>query len=109
DLQHTHLSADPGDRGEVHDVLVRQAEAARRVRPSDGAVVVGAVNAIDGIAEIERARALRILQPARHRDRQTRLALVHLRWWRPRRPSGDTADALGSGPREAVAADGDRI
>src|SRR5262245_65988058 len=34
---------------------------------------------------------------------------MHLRGRRPRWPSGNAADALGAGPGEAVAADGDRI
>ena len=67
----------------MHDVLVRQAEAARRVCPPDGAVVVGAVDAIDRVAEIECASAMRIEQAARNRDRKAAHALVHFRRRRP--------------------------
>src|SRR5262249_59229699 len=67
------------------------------------------MDALDGVDEVESARALGVLESARHRDRQTRLSLMHFRGRRPRWPSGNAADALGPRPREAVAAHGDRI
>jgi len=86
-------------------VLVRQAKAPGRVGPSDSALVVGAVDAVDGIPEIESASALGVLKTAGHSERQAGDALVHFRRRRPRRPRRYAADALRSGPCEAVAAD----
>ena len=45
---------------EVNDILIGQADAARRHEAADGRRLVGAVDPVDGLAEIESARAQRI-------------------------------------------------
>src|SRR5262249_14751150 len=78
--------------------------AARRYEAADRLGRVGAVNTVDGVAEIHRARAERIARTARHEARQIGLALDHLRRRRPIRPLGLALDRLRAGPSEAFAA-----
>src|SRR5262249_20692262 len=58
--QHHHAGADLHPRVEVGDVLIGEADAVRRYEAADGRGLVGAVDAVERIAEIERARAERI-------------------------------------------------
>src|SRR6266404_8828001 len=81
-----NLGADRNALIEVGDVGIDQPEAARRYRGADGVRPVGAVDAIDGGAEIHRARAERVAGSAGHEARQIRLPRDHLRWWSPIRP-----------------------
>src|SRR5215471_5534289 len=60
-------------------------------------------------AEIERARAERIVEAARHMTRQVGPAPEHLRGRRPVRPFALGADALDATPAEAVAPDTDAV
>ena len=75
----------------------------------DGLGRVGAVDAVDRVAEIERARAHRIARPAGHEARQVRLPLDHLRRRRPVRPFLLAGDLEQPVPLEAVAADADAV
>ena len=76
---------------------------------ADGRRLVGAVDAVQRLAEIKSARAERIARAARHHARQIRLALDHLGRRMPVRPFRHLADALGAGPGEAFAADADAV
>ena len=68
-LQHDDLGADADAVGEVDDMAVEHAEAARRGRDADRAGVVGAVDAIERVAEIERLGAERIADAAESSSR----------------------------------------
>src|SRR5690242_16186853 len=67
-LHDRHMRADRNAIVEIDDVLVEQADAARRHRMPDALRLVGAVQAEIGVVavaiEIERAGAERIFQPA---------------------------------------------
>src|SRR3954470_10603663 len=58
--QHDHLGADTDAGIEVSDVFIGEADAARRDAGADGCGSVGAVDAVDGAAEIHGAGAERI-------------------------------------------------
>src|SRR5271157_1417979 len=94
---------------EIGDVLVDEAEAAGRDGVADRLRLVGAVDAVDGLAEIHRPRAERIARPARHEARQVGLALDHLRRRAPVRPFLLAGNLLQARPLEAVAADADAV
>src|SRR5208337_877087 len=94
---------------EIGDVIVDEAEAAGRDGVADRLRLVGAMDAIDGLAEIERARAHRVARAAGHEARQIGLALDHLRWRTPVRPFLLAGNLLQPGPLEAVAADADAV
>ncbi len=107
--QHDHLGADIDAAVEVDDVFVDQADATRRHLSTDGRGSVGAVDAVDGAAEIHGAGAERVLRAAGHEARQIGLALHHFRGRRPIRPLGLARDGLGARPGEAFAADADAV
>ena len=69
--QHHHVGTDPHPAIEVLDVLVGQTNAARRNELADGRWLVGAVDAIERVAEIERTRAERNACSSRHHPRLT--------------------------------------
>src|SRR5690606_4725067 len=94
---------------EVFDVLVQQPDTARRNGLADGRRLVGAVDAVERLAEIERARAERVAGAAGHHARQVRLALDHLGRREPIRPFLHPRDAFVAGPGEAFAADADAV
>ena len=71
--------------------------------------LVGAVDAEDRRAEIERAGAHRIAGTARHEAREIGLARDHLRRRAPVRPLGLAADPHQSGPLEAFTSDTDAV
>src|ERR1700746_4113439 len=75
--QHQHVSTDPDPAIEVLDVLVGQTNAARGHELADRRRLVGAVYAIERVAEIERTRAERIACSSRHHPRQVGLSLDH--------------------------------
>ena len=99
--QHHDLRTDVSPVIKIDHILVEQADAARGHEAADGLGRVGAVNAIDGVAKIHRARAEGIARAARHEARQIGLALDHLRGRRPVRPLGLALDRLHAGPSEA--------
>ena len=103
--QHDDAGADLHAAVEILDVLVEHADAAGRNIMADGRGLVGAVDAVERVAEIHGARAERIARPARHLPRQIRLALDHFRRREPIRPFLHLGNALGAGPGEALAAD----
>ena len=108
-VHHRHDGADLHPGGQIDDVPVEHAEAARRGGAADRVGIVGAVNAIEGVAEIERHGAERVLDAAGHLLRQAPVAIAHLLGRMPVRPLGLAADRLRAGPGEALAAHGDRV
>ena len=108
-LDHGHRRADRRQRRQVQHMLVHHAEAARRCRLPDGLGVVGAVDAVERVAEIERLRAERVLQAAGHLVGQARVTGDHLFRRVPVGPGLLAADHFRAGPGEALAADRDRI
>src|SRR5580698_2102449 len=94
---------------EVDDVVVDQAEAARRDGVADRIGLVRPVDAIDGLAEIQRTGAQGIAGTAGHEARQIRLALDHLRWRTPVGPFLLAGDFLQSRPLEPVASNADAV
>src|SRR3984957_6247856 len=108
-LPDDHLRADRHAVVKVNHVVVHQTKAARRNCVSDRLQLVGAVNAIDGAAEIHRSRAERIARTAGHEPRQIGLALDHFRRRTPIRPFLLARYLLQAGPSEALAADADAV
>ncbi|BAR54742.1 hypothetical protein NK6_1558 [Bradyrhizobium diazoefficiens] len=106
---HHHARADLDPVEQVRDVLVQHADAAGGDELADRRGLVGAVDAVDGRAEIHRAGAERIAGAAGHEARQIGLALDHLGRRMPIRPLGLAGDLLHPGPGEAVAADADAV
>ena len=86
--QHDHLGADLHAAVQVDHVVIGQADAAARHVLADGGRIVGAVDAIDGAADIHGARAERIAGAAGGHARQIRLARDHLGRRIPVRPLG---------------------
>src|ERR1700716_1172928 len=101
-LLHDPFRPDRDPLVEVHDLLVDQPEAARRHRMPDGLRRVGAVDAIDRVAEIERARAHWIAGAAGHEARQIGLPLDHPRRRRPIRPFRLARDLEQAVPLKSV-------
>src|SRR5439155_14790259 len=106
---HHHAGADLDAIEQVGDVLVQHADATGGYELADRRGLVGAVDAVDGRAEIHRAGAERIAGAAGHEARQIGLALDHLGRRMPIRPLGLAGDLLHAGPGEAVAADADAV
>src|SRR5438477_5021789 len=75
----------------------------------DGLRLIGAVNAVDRVAEVECARAERVARTAGHEPRQIWLALDHFRRRDPIRPLRFARDAKQARPLEAVAAHADAV
>src|SRR5436190_11657068 len=82
-LPDDHLGADLYVFVEIRHVRVGQPETSGRHRGANGPRLVGAVDAINGAAEIHGAGAERIAGAASHPARQIRLPLDHLRRRRP--------------------------
>src|SRR5258707_14507120 len=108
-LPHNNLGADRNAIVEVGHVGIDQPEATGRDRGADRIRPVGAVDAIDGGAEIHRAGAERVAGSAGHEARQIRLTGDHLRRRRPVRPFGFSRDVEKPLPLESFAADADAI
>ena len=96
-LPHDDARADRHAVVEVDHVVVDQAEAAGRDRVADRLRRVGAVDAVDRLAEIHGAGAERIAGSAGHEARQIGLALDHLRRRMPVRPFGLAGDLQQAG------------
>ena len=107
--QHHHARADLHPGVEVGDVLVGEPDAARGHEGADGRRLIGAVDAIDRLAEIESARAERIAVTAGHEARQIGLALDHFFRRMPIRPLRHLGNPLGARPSEALAAHADAV
>src|SRR5215470_178865 len=84
--QDHHFGADVYAPIEVGHVLVEHADAAARHLMADGGRRVGAVDAVNGIAEVHGAGPQRVTRAAGHKARQVRLALQHFRRRDPVRP-----------------------
>src|SRR6476661_9765255 len=67
------------------------------------------MDAVDGRADIQRARAKRITRTAGHPAWQVGLARDHLGRGRPIRPLGFLADVVNAAPLKTVAADANAI
>src|SRR6478672_3150137 len=76
-LMNDDLGADGNSVVEIGHVRIGQAEASRRHLGADGPRLVGAMDAVDRGAEVERAGAERIAGAAGHPARQIGLALDH--------------------------------
>src|SRR5690242_9993330 len=103
--EHDHARADVDAAIKVFDVRIGQPDAARRNEVADGRGLIGAVNAIHGVAEIERARAERVAFAAGHEARQIRLPLDHFLRRMPVRPFAHVFDTFDTGPSESFASD----
>src|SRR5882724_1550220 len=108
-LPHDNLGADRNTLIEVGHVGIDQPEAAGRDGGADRIGPVGAVDTIDGGAEIHRTGAEWIARPAGHEPRQIGLARDHLRRRCPVRPLRLARDVEQSLPLESLAADTDAI
>src|SRR5690606_11424128 len=64
-------------------------------------------DAVEGTADIESARAERVVRASLHVGGEIGPPLAHRRRRRPARPFRLAADAVGAGPLEALAADAD--
>ena len=93
----------------IDHVIVGEPEAARRDCLADSVRLVGAVDAVDRLAEIERARAQRVAGAAGHEPWKIRLALDHFRRRRPIRPLRLLGYLHQPRPLKAVAPDADAV
>src|SRR5207244_11469778 len=91
------------------DVLVDEANAARGHELANGRRLVGAVNAVDRLSEIEGAGTQRITRSAGHEPRQIGLALDHFGRRIPIRPFLHAGETLDAGPGESLASHADAI
>src|SRR3989442_15053463 len=106
---HDHGRAELDPVVEIDDVVVGQPDAAGGRCRADRVRLVRAVDTVHGVAEIESARAERIVGTAGHVARQIRAALQHLVGRSPIRPLALGAYRGNAAPGEAVAADADAV
>ena len=103
------MGADRNPAIKVGHVVIDEPEAARRNRLADRLRRVGAVDAINGIAEVHGAGAERIAWTTGHEARQVGLPRDHFRRRAPIRPFGLPRNLQQALPGEAVAADADAV
>src|ERR1700675_4063841 len=108
-LPHDDLGADRNAIVEIGDVGIDQPEAAGGDLGADRIRPVGAVDAVDGGAEIHRARPQRIARPPGYEARQIGVRGDRLGRRCPVRPLRLARDAQKPLPLEAVAADTDAV
>src|SRR5262245_34754608 len=108
-MAHDHLGADRYAVVQVHDVVIDEAKAARRYGMTDRVRLVGAVDAVDGGAEVEGTCAQRVARAPGHPARQIRLSRNHLGGRCPVRPFRLACDLQEPGPLEAFPADADAV
>src|SRR3954449_4116058 len=106
---HNHPRSDAHAVVKVDHVLVGHADAAGGNRLPDRLRLVRAVATIERRAEIQGARAKRIVDAAAHVPRQVGAAAQHFPRRRPARPGAFLRDDLGARPFEAAAADADAV
>src|SRR5262249_56183062 len=94
---------------EIEHVAIDEAEASGRHRAADGLRLIGAVDAIDGGAKIESARAHGIAGASGHEAGQVRLPLDHFRRRSPVGPFLLARDVQEALPLKAFAADADPV
>src|SRR5689334_11225548 len=107
--QHHHARTDFDLLIEIRHVFIGEADTARRHERANRGWLVGAVNAVKRLAEIERARAKWIAFTTSHEARQIGLTLDHLGGRMPIRPLGHAGDLLGAGPGETLTSDADAV
>src|SRR5262245_55200486 len=107
--QYYHARANLDPAIEIHDVLVCQPDAARGHEGADGRGLIGAVDAVHRLPEIESARAERVGLAASHEARQIRLAYDHLLRRIPIRPLRHPRHLLHAGPSKALATDANPV
>ena len=107
--QHYDARADTDTGVEVYDVPIGQPYAARGHERADGRWLIGAVNAIHGLAEIKCARAERIARTTRHEPRQIGLAGDHLFRGAPVGPRRHSRYFFDACPGETFAPDADAV
>ena len=97
----------------MDDVVVCQADAAGGNGIADGPGLVGAMDTVDGRADVEGAGAKRIVRATLHVSGQdpavTAFTGNHFRRRGPARPLGLAGDVVHAGPFEAFAADADAV
>src|SRR5690606_21612537 len=108
-LQHDDFGADRHALEQILDLVIDEAEAARRHGVADRFRRIGAVNAIDGVAKVKGARSHRIAGAASHETWQIGLALNHLGGRRPVRPFLLARDFQKARPFETFTADADAV
>src|SRR5262245_5536503 len=106
---HVHRGADLSHRSEMQDVRVKHPGTSRRGCTSNRLRIIGAVDAIEGIAQIERHRPQRILDAARHLLGKAWVAFTHFRGGIPIRPRLLAAYCFSTCPVKTLAADGDPV
>src|SRR5690606_29580344 len=89
----------------INDVFVAHPDASGRDRATDCVGLIGAMDAIKCRAEIEGARAHRILRPALHVDGENAAFLLlsrdHFCWRSPIGPFGFACHFMGASPLKA--------
>src|SRR5262245_30122337 len=93
----------------MQDSGIEHAETAGRLCTADRIWIIGAVDAVKAVAEIEGHGTQRILDAARHLYGQPRVALAHLGRGMPVRPSLLAADLFRACPAETLAAHTDGV
>jgi hypothetical protein len=107
--QDDHARPDTNAVVEVFHIFVGEANAARGHEMADGRRLIGAVDTIDRVPEVESARPERVAFAAGRKTRQVRLALDHLFRRMPVRPLAHPAYALNARPGEAFPTDADAV
>src|SRR5215472_9259719 len=106
---HDDGGANLGPVIQVDDVLVGHTNAARRDAATELPRLVGAVDAVKRVAEIERPRTERIIRPAGHVTRQIGKPLQFTWRGRPVRPFAFGGNRADPRPSVALHANGDTI
>ena len=98
---------------EINHFIIHHANATRRNRPANAPRLGCAVNAILGVANIERAGTQGVFRTASHEGRNN-VALLgfpinHDLWRAPIGPNGFSGDFILPGPGETLAANAHRL
>src|SRR5579863_8330749 len=94
--ENNYFGSDTDAAVKIFHVLVAQTDAATRHVLADRARIVGAVDAVIGVAQIHGASAERIARTAADPARQIRLTGDHFGWRRPIRPFGLAGDSFNA-------------
>ena len=106
---HNDLGADIHAAVQVDHVRIQHSDTTARYPLTDCRGRIGTVDAVHGIAEVDRPRAQRVAVAARHPAGQVGLALDHFRRRRPIGPLGLTGHCLFARPSKAVAPYADAV
>jgi len=96
------LGADGNAVIQVHDILIDQAKAAGRHRVADSLRLVGSMDSVDRIAEIHGPSSQGVAGTSRHKARQVRLPLDHLRRRNPIGPFGLSRNLQQPSPLKSI-------